>query len=141
MKKLLVLAITAFFGMVLFFGSAPVQADQTFVTIGTGGVTGVYYPTGGAIARLVNMDRKTHGIRCSVESTGGSVYNLNTIRAGELDLGVVQSDWQYHAYHGTPGTPLKLPAPTRTCGRFSLCIRNPSPLWQEEIPASRPLLT
>jgi uncharacterized protein len=72
-----------------------------FVTIGTGGVTGVYYPTGGAICRLANKSRKTHGIRCSVESTGGSVYNINTIRAGELDMGVAQSDWQYHAYHGT----------------------------------------
>ena len=75
--------------------------EQSFVTIGTGGVTGVYYPTGGAICRLVNKERKRHGIRCSVESTGGSVYNLNTIRKGELDLGVVQSDWQYHAYNGT----------------------------------------
>src|SRR5690554_57393 len=70
--------------------------EQRFVTIGTGGVTGVYYPAGGAIRRLVNMDRKEHGIRCSVESTGGSVYNLNAIRAGELDLAVAQSDWQYH---------------------------------------------
>ena len=77
------------------------QAEQKFITIGTGGVTGVYYPTGGAICRLVNKDRKTHGIRCSAESTGGSVYNINTIRAGELDMGVAQSDWQYHAYHGT----------------------------------------
>ncbi len=76
-------------------------ADQQFISIGTGGVTGVYYPTGGAICRLVNKDRKTHGIRCSAESTGGSVYNLNTIRAGELEFGVVQSDWQYHAYHGS----------------------------------------
>lgn len=76
-------------------------ADQKFITIGTGGVTGVYYPTGGSICRLVNKGRKEHGIRCSVESTGGSVYNLNTIRAGELDMGVAQSDWQYHAYHGT----------------------------------------
>ncbi|NOQ42794.1 MAG: TAXI family TRAP transporter solute-binding subunit, partial [Desulfuromusa sp.] len=74
------------------------DAGQQFVTIGTGGVTGVYYPTGGAICRLVNKTRKEHGIRCSVESTGGSVYNLNTIRAGELDMGVAQSDWQYHAY-------------------------------------------
>jgi TRAP transporter TAXI family solute receptor len=75
--------------------------SNEFVTIGTGGVTGVYYPTGGAICRLVNKSRKDHGIRCSVESTGGSVYNINTIRGGELDMGVAQSDWQYHAYNGT----------------------------------------
>src|SRR6056300_397248 len=87
-------------GLAAMLSAAPVQA-QTFVTIGTGGVTGVYYPTGGSICRVVNKDRKEHGIRCSVESTGGSVYNLNAIRAGELDIGVVQSDWQYHAYNGT----------------------------------------
>lgn len=76
-------------------------ADQQFVTIGTGGVTGVYYPTGGAICRLVNKGRKEHGIRCSVESTGGSVYNTRTIRQGELDFGVVQSDVQAAALAGT----------------------------------------
>ncbi|MDH3600925.1 MAG: TAXI family TRAP transporter solute-binding subunit [Candidatus Tectomicrobia bacterium] len=78
-----------------------VSAATTFISIGTGGVTGVYYPTGGAICRLVNKNRKEHGFRCSVESTGGSVYNINTVRAGELEFGVAQSDWQYHAYHGT----------------------------------------
>lgn len=77
-----------------------VQASE-FITIGTGGVTGVYYPTGGAICSLVNKTRKEHGVRCSVESTGGSIYNINTIRANELDMGVAQSDWQYHAYNGT----------------------------------------
>jgi hypothetical protein len=81
-------------------GVADAFATQ-YVTIGTGGITGVYYPTGGAICRLVNKARKEHGIRCSVESTGGSIYNLNTIRAGELDMGVAQSDWQFHAYNGT----------------------------------------
>ena len=82
-------------------GGTASAADQQFISIGTGGVTGVYYPTGGAICRLVNRDRKEHGIRCAVESTGGSVYNINTIKAGELEFGVAQSDWQYHAYHGT----------------------------------------
>lgn len=82
------------------FAIAQASAEQ-FVSIGTGGVTGVYYPTGGAICRLVNKDRKSHGIRCSAESTGGSVYNINTVRAGELEFGVAQSDWQYHAYRGT----------------------------------------
>jgi hypothetical protein len=82
-------------------GTGTSGAKQKFVTIGTGGVTGVYYPTGGAICRLVNKDRDKHGVRCTVESTGGSVYNINAIRSGELDMGIVQSDWQFHAYKGT----------------------------------------
>jgi len=90
------------FSAVALIGALSVSSIASeFVTIGTGGVTGVYYPTGGAICRLVNKGKKEHGVRCSVESTGGSVYNINTIRAGELDMGVAQSDWQYHAYHGT----------------------------------------
>ena len=103
MKKVFILTIAIAFGCTLMIGLAPsdTQAESKFVTIGTGGVTGVYYPTGGAICRLVNKTRKEHGIRCSVESTGGSVYNLNMIAAGELDMGVAQSDWQYHAYNGT----------------------------------------
>ena len=82
-------------------GATAAPAADQFISIGTGGVTGVYYPTGGAICRLVNKMRKETGIRCSAESTGGSIYNINTIRAGELEFGVAQSDWQYHAYHGT----------------------------------------
>ena len=93
------LAVAAAAG-ILFSHSALAQ-DQRFVSIGTGGVTGVYYPTGGAICRLVNKDRKEHGIRCSVESTGGSIYNINTIKGGELEFGVAQSDWQYHAFNGS----------------------------------------
>ncbi len=88
-------------GVALAAMMAPAAYAEEFITIGTGGVTGVYYPTGGAICRLVNKGRRDHGVRCSVESTGGSVYNINTIREGELEFGVAQSDWQYHAYNGT----------------------------------------
>jgi TRAP transporter TAXI family solute receptor len=96
------LAVTMMSCFVLALTAVPqyVQAEQTFVTIGTGGVTGVYYPTGGAICRLVNKGKKEHGIRCSVESTGGSVYNLNAIAGGELDMGVAQSDMQFQAVKG-----------------------------------------
>src|SRR5512138_1574055 len=81
--------------------TAAATAQQKFVTIGTGGVTGVYYAVGGAICRLVNKDRPKHGLRCSVESTGGSVYNVNTIKSGELDFGMAQSDVQYQDYNAT----------------------------------------
>jgi uncharacterized protein len=104
MRKLTVpaLALGVAAGLMLADATGPTAAaEQQFISIGTGGVTGVYYPTGGAICRLVNKGRKEHGVRCSVESTGGSVYNINTIREGELDFGIAQSDWQYHAYNGT----------------------------------------
>ena len=101
MKKTL-FGVAAAAGLVAAsFASGSAVAGQKFISIGTGGITGVYYPTGGAICRLMNKRRKETGIRCSVESTGGSIYNINNVRAGELDFGVAQSDWQYHAYHGT----------------------------------------
>ncbi len=76
------------------------QSPGRYITIGTGGVTGVYYPAGGGICRLLNKGRRNHGIRCSVESTNGSAYNLQEIRAGNLDFGVAQSDVHYAAVNG-----------------------------------------
>ena len=98
MKKLTLIAAAVALGASL--ATPTVAAEQKFVTIGTGGVTGVYYAAGGAICRLMNKERAKHGIRCSVESTGGSVYNVNTIKGGELDFGVAQSDIQYNAVKG-----------------------------------------
>jgi len=86
---------------IVFVGVLSIPAfSAEFITIGTGGVTGTYYPTGGAICRMVNKMKKKTGIRCSVESTGGSVYNVNTIKAGELDFGIAQSDTIYQGFHG-----------------------------------------
>lgn len=98
MKKLFSIALLS--SSLLTFATDSIAATK-YVSIGTGAITGVYYPAGGAICRLLNRGRKEHGIRCSVESTGGSVSNLNAIRNGAIDFGIVQSDWQYHAYNGT----------------------------------------
>jgi len=98
--RLAIVSAMAVLTALIVLPSERAEARGKIVTIGTGGVTGVYYPAGGAICRLVNRGRKEHGIRCSVESTGGSIYNLNALAQGELELGVAQSDWQYNAYNG-----------------------------------------
>lgn len=81
-------------------GNSDKPKEAKFITIGTGGVTGTYYPTGGAICRMMKEKKSDTKIRCSVESTGGSVYNVNTIKSGELDFGISQSDTAYQAYNG-----------------------------------------
>ncbi|MBU4427397.1 MAG: TAXI family TRAP transporter solute-binding subunit [Proteobacteria bacterium] len=102
MKKYFIFSLAVLFGAVLFMGSMPAdtQAKTTYVTIGTGGITGIYYPTGGAISKIVNKKRKEYNLRVTVESTGGSVFNVNAVMAGDLEFGVVQSDRQYQAWNG-----------------------------------------
>ena len=75
--------------------------DMSHLLLGTGSVQGVYFPIGGVICRLLNRHKHLHKIRCSLESTGGSIYNLKEIGEGNFDLVFAQSDWQFHAYHGT----------------------------------------
>ena len=81
--------------------AAPAAAEETFITIGTGGQTGVYYVVGQSICKLVNRGSAEHNIKCTAPSTGGSIDNINAIMNGDRQLGVAQSDWQYHAYNGT----------------------------------------
>ena len=113
MKKFFIFSLAVVFAVALVMGCAPEEkakteekaaagapAKTTFVTIGTGGITGVYYPTGGAIAKIVNKKRDEYGIRATVESTGGSVFNVNAVMSGDLEFGVVQSDRQYQAING-----------------------------------------
>lgn len=108
MKRLLFLTLSLAVALTLLPLSS--FAAPTYVTIGTGGVTGVYYPTGGAIAKMVNKKRKEYNLRATVESTGGSVFNVNAIGTGDLEFGVIQSDRQYQAYNGLAdweGAPVK----------------------------------
>lgn len=95
--------IAVILGLILTFSGASVvevQAKTTFVTIGTGGITGVYYPTGGAIAKIVNSKEDIYNIRATVESTGASVFNINALMSGDLEFGIAQADRQYQAYNG-----------------------------------------
>ncbi|MDP6407532.1 MAG: TAXI family TRAP transporter solute-binding subunit [Alphaproteobacteria bacterium] len=109
MKKL-ALAIGAVAFVVALGMAAPgsVQAKKRFISIGTGGPTGVYFVVGQSVCRMVHKEAaegrskgRKHGIRCSAPSTAGSTYNIANIQADELDFGVAQSDWQYHAVNGT----------------------------------------
>ena len=93
------------FKMLAFAGAMAVgtvaSAQEKFITIGTGGQTGVYFVVGQSICRLVNRGTAEHNLKCTAPSTGGSIANINAIKAGDMDMGVAQSDWQFHAYNGT----------------------------------------
>ena len=98
MKHFRHLLLTA--ALVAGAGAAHAQ-EERFMTIGTGGQTGVYYVVGQSICRLVNRETPTTGIKCTAPSTGGSVANVNAIKSGDMTMGVAQSDIQYHAYNGS----------------------------------------
>ncbi|WP_227095063.1 TAXI family TRAP transporter solute-binding subunit [Aeromonas veronii] len=71
------------------------------LTIGTGPLNGVYYPTGGAICRVLNAGHALHGDSCTVQSTRGSMANLKALDKGDVQLALVQSDVLHHALHGS----------------------------------------
>ncbi|MGB3244197.1 MAG: TAXI family TRAP transporter solute-binding subunit [Sulfitobacter sp.] len=96
MKMLKIIAVAG----AMVAGTAA-TAQEKFITIGTGGQTGVYYVVGQSICRLVNRGSAEHGLKCTAPSTGGSIANINAIKAGDMDMGVAQSDWQFHAYNGS----------------------------------------
>ncbi|MDG6881387.1 TRAP transporter solute receptor, TAXI family [Phocoenobacter uteri] len=97
MKKLLKLSLVAGLAM----GTMMAHADEKFVTIGTGGQTGVYYVVGQSICKLVNRTTAQTNVKCNAPSTGASVANLNAIAGNQMQMGIAQSDWQFHAYNGT----------------------------------------
>ena len=86
---------------VLSLAAGSVTAQEKFITIGTGGQTGVYFVVGQSICRLINRGTADHNLKCTAPSTGGSIANINAIAAGDMDMGVAQSDWQFHAYNGS----------------------------------------
>lgn len=99
MRKTLLKVIIFIISLSIIFNSCEKKKTK-FVTIGTGGVTGVYYPTGGAISRMVNKKFNQYKIKATVESTSGSVFNINAVLNGDLEFGVAQSDRQFQAFNG-----------------------------------------
>lgn len=100
-KKLMTILVVCLVACIsIFGGSSRVSAEEVFVSIGGGDLSGVYFPTGLAIARMVNAKRQDYDIRATVEATSGSTFNLNAILTGYMDFGLSQADKQYHAVKG-----------------------------------------
>ena len=106
-KKSLSIVSAALLSLGLSASISSVKAAE-FISIGTGGPTGVYFVVGNSVCRMVHKEAaegrssgRQHGLRCAAPSTGGSNYNIGQIKEGELQFGVAQSDWQHHAYNGT----------------------------------------
>jgi len=89
------------FSLLIFSVSAYPNKNLQFFTIGTGGVTGVYYSAGNAICKLVNKRFSSHKMRCAVEVTAASIYNLEAVRKNDIKFGMVQAGIQYEGYTAT----------------------------------------
>jgi len=100
-KKIIIPGIVCFVaGLIFNVAAAELQAETVFVSIGSGDISGVYFPTGLTIAKMINKKRGQYGIRATVEATPGSVFNLNAIMAGNIEFGLAQADKQYYAVNG-----------------------------------------
>jgi uncharacterized protein len=91
---------SVFASLMLNTGPSSLRAEDVFITIGGGDLSGVYFPAGLAIAKMLNHKRHEYGIRATVEATAGATFNLNAIIAGYLEFGLTQSDKQYQAVNG-----------------------------------------
>lgn len=103
MKRLLATSLVAAFAAVALAGcgggDGGKTAEKLFLNIGTGGTAGTYYPLGGAMAEILNKD--IQGMNASAQSTGASVANINMLKAGDVDMAIVQNDITYYAVNGT----------------------------------------
>lgn len=94
---------TILFFLILFFtlfSSSLTSAKTFFINIGTGGMAGIYYPTGAAITNTLNKSHGDFQIKAIAEPTSGAVFNINATLKGHLSFGLAQADRQYQAVHG-----------------------------------------
>jgi TRAP transporter TAXI family solute receptor len=107
MKKVVVLLSVVVMFVVLAavtgVSLAAEKKDVAFINIGTAGIGGSAYPTGGYICSILNTGRNKYGhnIRCSVESTGGSIANLRSLKSGDMSAGIVMASYANQSYNGT----------------------------------------
>ena len=78
-----------------------VAATPRLLRLGTGAVTGAYFPVGGALCQIFNARRNADDPLCVALASGGSKDNLEALRAGDIELALVQSDWHFHAQRGS----------------------------------------
>jgi len=98
-------------GLVFCLATGHVEARKQFISIGTGGTGGVYYPYGGALAEI--WTRHIKNVQAVAEVTGASVENVKLAHRGETVIGEVMGDVAYEAYHGLgrfEGKPQKIAA-------------------------------
>lgn len=79
---------------------APADARDKFLALGTGYEAGTYYPVGEALCRQVNLYTDSSKVRCLNYATGGSVYNIEALASGELEMGITQSNLAFNAFNG-----------------------------------------
>ena len=94
MKKATLSVVAA---LCLCISLTAVASAASFMSIATAGVSGTYYPIGGAIAAAVSKGGK---IQCTAEAANGSVPNINLISNGEIEMAMAQNDVAYWAYNG-----------------------------------------
>lgn len=105
MKKTFVLVLAACAAFILLNGcqnaahGPSTTQINTYISIGTGGVTGTYYPMGGAIAELISQN--IAGYDCTAESTGGTGENIQLISNGQVELAMCDASTVYQAQTGT----------------------------------------
>ena len=117
---------SVFFASVLVSACAVHAQDlRKYISIGTGGLGGMYNTVGSALCGIVNADSEGRmsrsdrlALRCLSPYTGGSIYNLKKLSVGALNFALVQSDWQYNAFSGA--TPQAIPSMPHLRSLFSV---------------------
>ena len=81
--------------LMIFALCSSAWASTTFISIGTGGTGGVYFPLGGALANIITNNMP--GYSCTAESTGGSVENTMLISRNQVELAFIDASTVYNA--------------------------------------------